>query len=136
MRSAWIACLVALTLGSGCFRAVMASLPANRRAAESVDRFAKAFWGDVDDRALDALMADRLKLLMRPAQLRGIKNGLIKDQGEVRNVGAAWYEDSVVSYRRFRVPVEFERTTVDMRIVVDESDRVSQLFIVDHIPPP
>jgi hypothetical protein len=136
MRSSWIACLVVLAMGSGCFRAVVASLPANRRAAEAVDRFAKAFWSDVDDRTLDALMADRLKLLMRPAQLRGIKNGLIKDQGDVRNVGAAWYEDSVVSYRRFRVPVEFERTTVDMRIVVDERDRVSQLFIVDHIPPP
>jgi hypothetical protein len=131
----WIAVGFAAITASGC-RTITASLPATQRAAAVADRFAQAFWNSNDDAQLDRLMSSRLKLMMRTTQLRGMRKGLIDDQGRVQTLGSVWYEDSILDLRRFRVPVEFTRTMVDMRIVVDESDKVSQFFIVDHVPPP
>jgi hypothetical protein len=128
--------VIALGLGAAACRTLTASLPATQRAASVADRFAQAFWSSDDDAQNDRLMSSRLKLMMRTSQLRGLRKGLIDDQGRVKTIGSAWYEDSIRDLRRFRVPIEFMRTMVDMRIVVDEGDQVSQFFIVDHVTPP
>ena len=128
--------LVALLLVASECRIVAATLPANRRGAQIADRFAQLFWNSEDDAALDRILSYRLKLMMQSKQLRAMREGLVKDQGRVRALQPVWYEDSIRDYRRFRVPVEFDRTIVDMRIVIDENDLVSQFFFVDHVRPP
>jgi hypothetical protein len=130
-----LALLAVLASASEC-RVAMSSLPATRRAERVADRFAQLFWNSDDDAALDRILSSRLKLMMRTNQLRAMRDGLIKDQGRVRSLKPPWYEDSIRDYRRFRVPVEFERTMIDMRIVIDENDLVSQFFFVDHVRPP
>ena len=136
-RTALGIALVAIlcTLAPGC-RAIIGSFPSNVRAAGVADRFAQALWQRGDEQTLDRLTSFRLKTMMRTNQLTALRDGHVRDYGEVRRLGPAWYEDSVISYRRFRVPIEFERTTIDMRIVIDEGQQVSQIFMVDHIPAP
>jgi len=127
---------LALALGAlGC-RSFVATLPANVRGAQLAEQFAEAFWSSDDDALLERMTSFRLKTIMRTGQMRALRAGLVRDYGPVQRLGQVWYEDSVVDIRRFRVPVEFARTTVDMRIQVDESRRISGFFMVDHIAPP
>jgi hypothetical protein len=134
-RAISIVMVLTLALCAASCRALSAQLPSRVRGAALADRFAAEFWSSNDDDALDRLLSYRLRTIMRTNQLRAVRDGLTRDQGPVRSIGPAWYEDRFIDYLRFRVPIEFSRTTVDMRVVVD-GEQISQFFIVDHIPPP
>jgi hypothetical protein len=130
-----IVTVLTLALCLASCRAISAQLPSRVRGAAIADRFAAEFWAGKDDAALDQMLSYRLRTMMRTPQLRALRDGLTRDQGEVRSIGRAWFEDRIIDYLRFRVPIEFSRTTVDMRVVID-GEQVSQFFMVDHIPPP
>jgi len=65
-----------------------------------------------------------------------IRSGLTATYGAIREIGSTWLEDRAGAYRRFRLPVSFEKKTLDLRVVLDVQDKVAGLFIVPHVDPP
>jgi dienelactone hydrolase len=81
-------------------------------------------------------MTDEMLVAFTPATADQIRVGLTAKFGETLGIDTAWLEDRVGVYRRFRVPVRFEKETLDLRVVLDASDKVAGLFIVPHVEPP
>lgn len=114
-------------------------LPATALAADDgaklAGRYAALLMGG-DDVALEPLHDAQMKAAMTPSAVDGLLTSLTAANGAVDRVGEAWLEDTVQGYRRYRVPVFFARATLDLRVVLDGSDRVAGLFTVPHVAPP
>jgi dienelactone hydrolase len=60
---------------------------------------------------------------------------LSTELGALVRTHPAWYENRMGELRRFRVPVEYERRTVDLRVVLDGEDKVTGLFVLPRLDP-
>lgn len=103
--------------------------------AEAVaTRFARLF---VEGRIGEAegMIALQLAEVMPPGSEKEIVANLVREYGAYRSTGAAWREDSVGDFDRFRVPVVFERETIDLRVVIDSAGLVSGVFLAAHLDP-
>ena len=81
-------------------------------------------------------MSSRMREGLDPGTATKIRDDLLGRHGALKRIGTAWKEDVIAGYRRFRVPVEFEKATIDFRIVFDDEKQVSGFFIVEHVEPP
>ena len=106
--------------------------PDDPLAAEA-EEFSRLFLdGDYD------AVHDRMDAAMRaavPAERAEVIRTDLLSRGAVDRVGEAWLEAVDEKYRRYRVPVYFESTTLDLRVVYDHDDRVTGLFYVPHVDP-
>jgi len=89
-----------------------------------------------DDSACRAMLSIDMLSALPVAAAGRVRQGLQAGNGSVREVRDAWPEDVVETYRRFRVPVVFERGTVDMRVVFDGEGKVAGFFHLPHVPSP
>ena len=124
-----------LILGA-CFCCTVA--PATTEDPESTAvavRFATLFLEGQDEQ-IQGMMTPEMKSGLGGGQAEQIRAVWTAQFGAVGSVGAAWNEDLVQGFRRYRVPVEFEKATRDLRVVLDGQGRVAGLFIVPHVPPP
>ncbi len=78
----------------------------------------------------------QMREAMEPAAAKQILEAILGQHGALQEIGAPWREDLLQGYTRYRVPVRFERRTVDMRVVFDAEGRVAGFFQVPHLPPP
>jgi dienelactone hydrolase len=119
--------------------ACAAGLAIGIAAADSAAELATAFGrGFLEGRHEEntKVMSPEMQAAFAPAQAAALLDRLTGDYGAVTRIGEAWLQDTVQHYRRFRLPVDFERQALDLRIVVDDSDRVAGLFLVPRIEPP
>jgi len=77
-----------------------------------------------------------MKAAMTPTSAEQIRAGLTNLKGAIKRFGDPWKEDVLQEYTRFRVPIEFERGMLDLRIVFDGEGRVAGFFQVAHVEPP
>jgi dienelactone hydrolase len=82
------------------------------------------------------LMTKQMKAASGPGPSEQLRSALVAQHGAVVDVDAAWLEDRLQGYLRFRVPVRFERGTFDFRVVFDGAGRLAGFFIVPHAEPP
>jgi dienelactone hydrolase len=92
----------------------------------------------MDDRfeACQPLMDETMKTAFTAAQAGSIRTSLLSEHGALVGIGDAWHEDDIQGYRRYRVPVTFEKVTLDFRVVLDGAGRVAGFFLVPHAEPP
>lgn len=89
-----------------------------------------------EDEASQELMDATMKLSFPKEKAEITRSMLRAQQGEVRSIGEGWHEDDMRGYRRYRVPVRFEKATVDFRVVLDDEVRVAGFFVVPHAERP
>jgi pimeloyl-ACP methyl ester carboxylesterase len=77
-----------------------------------------------------------MKAAMTRSQSEQLRDALISQNGPLQRIGEVWFEDKVQVYYRYRIPLHFEKATLDMRLVFDESDRIAGMFFVPHSEPP
>jgi dienelactone hydrolase len=82
------------------------------------------------------MLDEKMLALFTAETAEQIRSGLTTSYGAVSEFGSTWLEDRVGAHRRFRVPVRFEKQTLDLRVVLDSDDKVAGLFIVPHLDPP
>ena len=102
---------------------------------ERAETFARLFVEGRHDEAVP-LMDETMRGAFGAAQAEPLRTGLIASQGAVKAVGRAWQADVLQGYRRFRVPVEFEKGVQDLLVVLDSADRVAGLFFMPHVERP
>jgi pimeloyl-ACP methyl ester carboxylesterase len=106
---------------------------------EALTREAKAFvelFLEGSTGQLQGRMTARMQSGFPPDMAEQIRQDLIARMGGVDSIGEAWMEDVVEDYRRFRVPTEFEKDTIDFRVVFDAEGKVAGFFHVPHMPTP
>jgi pimeloyl-ACP methyl ester carboxylesterase len=101
------------------------------RAAAFVELFMEGKYGEYG-----GMMSPDMKAAMSAESAERILAGLTNVKGVVKRFGEPWKEDVVQGYTRIRVPVEFERDHLDMRIVFDGEALVAGFFHVAHAEPP
>ncbi|MDH3216853.1 MAG: alpha/beta fold hydrolase [Candidatus Krumholzibacteria bacterium] len=79
--------------------------------------------------------ADMKAAMTRPKS-KQLREALLSQHGPLQRIGDVWFEDKVQGYFRYRVPLHFQKTTLDIRLVFDGSDRVAGMFFVEHSEPP
>jgi pimeloyl-ACP methyl ester carboxylesterase len=102
-----------------------------REAKAFVELFLEGSTGQLHGR-----MTARMQSGFPPDMAEKIRQDLIDRMGGVDSIGEAWMEDIVEDYRRFRVPTEFEKGTIDFRVVFDAEGKVAGFFHVPHVPAP
>jgi dienelactone hydrolase len=97
-------------------------------------RFARLF---IEGRIGEAegMIALQLAKVMPPGSEKEIVADLVGEYGALQSFGTAWHEDTVGAFDRYRVPVVFERETVDLRVVIDGDGLVSGVFLRAHLDP-
>ena len=103
-------------------------------ALDTVARYARAFWDDKHE-VTASLSTTVMRAAVTPEKAAALKGRLVGTNGELTGIGTPWAEDRVGEYRRFRVPLLFERETVDLRIVLDTEGLVAGMFLVPHVDP-
>jgi dienelactone hydrolase len=103
-------------------------------AEERAVRFSRQFLDGAHEANLP-LMSEKMQAAMGPLAAEELRKDLVAQQGAVQEVSAAWAEDVVQGFRRFRVPVRFAKGEVDFRVVLDAADRVAGFFLVPHGEP-
>jgi pimeloyl-ACP methyl ester carboxylesterase len=105
------------------------------KLATNAVEFCRLFMDGEDEKA-QALMAEKMRSAVTPelaAQIRASLTGL---HGAMQQLGEAWLEDQPQGYKRFRVPAEFEKHTLDLRVVFDDAGKVAGFFQVPHVERP
>lgn len=128
---------VSLLLGSAVPCGGSESVPDG--ANEALTREAKTFvelFLEGSSGQLHGRMTARMQSGFPPDMAEQIRQDLIDRMGGVESIGEAWMEDVVEDYRRFRVPTEFEKDTIDFRVVFDAEGKVAGFFHVPHVPAP
>jgi pimeloyl-ACP methyl ester carboxylesterase len=118
--------------------------PAGAQERDTVDEVALAaaartfvelsFAGDYDQYR-DLLSADMLSAYSATLAEQ-VRESILAQRGPLKQIGDAWLEDVVGEHRRFRVPTEFERDTVDLLVVFDGEGKVAGYFQLPHVPSP
>jgi dienelactone hydrolase len=85
---------------------------------------------------LQLMLSAEMRAALGPARAEELRAELVSRQGEVQEIGKAWKEDILQRFHRYRVPIRFEKGTVDFRIVLDGESRIAGLWLVPHIEPP
>ena len=80
---------------------------------ERAETFARLFLEGRHDEAA-ALMDETMRGAFGAAAAEPLRSDLIASLGAVKAVGRAWQADVLQGYRRFRVPVEFEKGAQDL----------------------
>lgn len=96
--------------------------------------FAEKFMAG-NDEACEAHYDEAMKAAFPRDKAEATRAQLIAQVGAFKSVGEAWHEDDVQGYRRYRVPVVFEKATLDFRLVFDGEDRIGGFFAVPHEEP-
>lgn len=109
--------------------------PGDDPSLETVTRYARALMAQ-DGETLASLEDETMQRVFTAAQVEQIATGLVAQNGPLTELGQAWHEDDLQGYHRYRVPAEFERATLDLRVVLDGAGKVSGLFILAHLEPP
>lgn len=65
-----------------------------------------------------------------------IRDGLLGQYGAIEEIEQPWAESQAGSYLRFRVPVRFEKTTLDARVVIDANGKVAGFNLLPHVDRP
>lgn len=127
--SRWVPALVIA------WSAPLLAAPAPDDLASVAESFARGF---VDGRHADnlELMTAEMRAASGPEASEPLRQGLAAQHGEVRGIGTAWLEDRVQGYLRYRVPVSFEKSVLDFRVVFDGDGHLAGFFIVPHAEPP
>lgn len=113
--------------------------PAADSADQALTRDARAFvemWLEGSSAKLRGTMTPEMQSGFPPEVAEQVRRDLRDRLGEVKSIGEAWMEDVVEDYRRFRVPTEFERDTIDFRVVYDAGGKVAGFFHLPHVPSP
>ena len=128
---------VSLLLGSAfpySWSAAAADIPDESLKAEA-RAFVELFLAG-DSGQLQGRMTEKMQSAFPPDLAGQVRQDLAAQVGGVRNIGEAWMEDVVEDYKRFRVPTEFEKDTIDFRVVFDTEAKVAGFFHVPHVPAP
>jgi len=99
------------------------------------ETFARQFFDGKHEANLE-LMTAEMKAASGPTPSEKLRSTLLAGQGAVTGIGDGWREDRVQGYERFRVPVRFEQSTLDFRLVFDGAGRLAGFFVVPHAEPP
>jgi dienelactone hydrolase len=129
----WVRGLVILTLLLAPIAYADADADTDSRL-ETSRQFATDFMARSFDKVMDRYTA-QVKAGLPEETANGIVGQLTTANGPVVQIGEPWFEDKVGIHRRYRVPIVFEKATLDMRIVYDAEDRVAGLFFVPHTEP-
>jgi dienelactone hydrolase len=105
------------------------------KEAKVAGDFSRLFMEDKFEACLP-LMDETMKKAFTPEQAKSIRSSLLAENGPLKKIAAAWHEDDVQGYKRYRVPVVFEKATIDFRVVMDGAGRVAGFFLVPHAEPP
>lgn len=107
--------------------------------AESGDqragRFVRLLF-DGDAEATHDLMSPQMQRAFGADGQKQLREQLTAQSGAVGSIGAAWLQDTVQGYDRYRVPVAFEKATLDLLVVLDGSGLVGGLYVQAHVEPP
>lgn len=103
--------------------------------AQRATDFTAAIVAGQDDAARQFCDAT-LKGALSSEALVQMRAGLVAQQGAIKGSGTAWQEDVVQSYRRYRVPVTFEKGVLDFRVVLDKDNVAVGIFVVEHVDRP
>jgi pimeloyl-ACP methyl ester carboxylesterase len=103
--------------------------------AASAEEFCRLFTGGNDDQARER-MATKMRETVTPAMADQIRDSLTGPNGALKRLGEAWKEDEIQGYVRYRVPAEFEKAVLDLRVVFDGEGKVAGFFQVPHVDPP
>ncbi|MFH1311993.1 MAG: alpha/beta fold hydrolase [Candidatus Eisenbacteria bacterium] len=106
---------------------------------ETLTREARTFvelFLEGDIAQLHGRMTARMQSGFPPDVAAQIRQDLFARMGSVTSIGEAWMEDVVENYTRFRVPTEFDKDTIDFRVVFDAEGKVAGFFHVPHVPAP
>ncbi len=115
---------------------VAESLAQAKAGLEEIARsYVEILFGD-DLSALAGFHDAAMKAQMTVPQMEQIRAGLTAQLGGVATLGEPWVEDSGLGYHRLRVPVEFEKDTIDVRVVIDGDMKVAGLFFVPRVERP
>lgn len=123
-----------LLLGAG-----ILALPLAAADAPSPERFARSFalgLFEGRDEEIGKSMTPEVKAAMTPAQSEQLRASLAAEHGAFQGAGEAWLEDRLQGFQRYRVPLRFEKATLDMRVVMDGAGLVAGLFFVPHVERP
>lgn len=115
--------------------AAAAEQPPGCEMKELADRFVAQFLEGKHDPNLE-LMNETMRAAAGPPAWEQLRAGLTAQNGPLREPGKAWVEDTVQGNLRLRVPVHYERATIDFRVVVDEAGKVTGFFLEPHVEPP
>jgi dienelactone hydrolase len=134
MRQALSGWLLAVLLGLG-GGAIAGNPPSPDALAAVAETFSNRFLDGKHEENL-GLMTEEMAAASGPEPSERLRTALLARHGAVTEVGEAWLEDEIQGYLRFRVPVHFERSTFDFRVVFDGGGRLAGFFIVPHASPP
>jgi hypothetical protein len=127
--------LVIVLLACGFVSQARAEDDSTEPLGKTAVEFCKLFVDGEDERA-QALMAEKMRSAFTPELAAQIRASLTGPHGAVQRLGEAWMEDEPQGYRRYRVPAEFERHTLDLRVVFDAAGKVAGFFQVPHVERP
>jgi pimeloyl-ACP methyl ester carboxylesterase len=99
--------------------------------AESAASFCTLFMDGEYERVL-AMMSAKMQEAVTPAVAEQIRSSLTGENGALKHFGEVWMEDEVQGHRRYRVPAQFDKGTVDLRVVFDGEGKVAGFFYVPH----
>lgn len=107
---------------------------ASGELTEESRRFASRFMNRAFDDVVE-LYTDQMKAALPRERSLDVVDQLVAQNGAVERIGDPWFEDQVQQYFRYRVPIVFEKATLDMRVVYDSGQKVAGLFFVPHTEP-
>jgi len=114
--------------------AIPAQEPAEDPLPAEAAEFGKIFLEGSFDLLRDR-MTSGMQDALTPQTAAQIREQLL-ESGAVVSIEEAWLETATSAYRRYRVPVQFENATVDLRVVFDQYGKVAGFFQAPHVEPP
>jgi dienelactone hydrolase len=73
---------------------------------------------------------------MDDAAIAQLLGAVVAQTGTIASVGVARHDDTVSTYRRYRVPVTGATAAIDFQVVLDPEGRVAGLGLLPHAEPP
>ena len=126
--------LTLVSLVNGAALAQESAPDAAAAAQEVAQLYAEAFMA-VDQETVKELSDVTMQGAMTGAQVEQTVTALEAQSGALQSKAEAWREGDVQGYKRFRVALTFEKQVIDMRVVVDASDKVAGVSFVEHLEP-
>ncbi len=134
----WSSAIVTLALGLASATAVAVRAddgPTVEEMAASAKRYVEMITSG-DHEAAGALYDATMKQAFPAAKSKQLVDAMAARNGKLVKIGDAWLEDRIGQLRRFRVPAEHEKVTLDYQVVMNRVGQISGLFVQEHIEPP
>ncbi len=123
------------SVGFGVSSSASESPEPHRKLAQLAEKFSKQFLDGRHEQNLE-LMTDPMRAASGPEPSEKFRASLVAQHGAVSEIGSARFQDEVQVYLRFRVPVHFERQSLDFLVVFDLTGKLAGFFLMPYSGPP